>query len=149
VRSSPITTIAQFPGNVSDTFDGRVSINGVSRCNLVQSSRVYLWCSNTYFTPNAFEYIGEIKCVCASVRIFEYFKYCDDIWYGNFEQKPIVLISFLSASYHIPSASQDLLVVVKWLTILLRVRERQCSKLGLNTGYSDRGFSWFSSVSGE
>jgi hypothetical protein len=36
-------------------------------------------------------------------------------------------------------------VVVEWLTLLLRIREISTTV----TGYSDLGFSWFSSVPGE
>jgi hypothetical protein len=36
-------------------------------------------------------------------------------------------------------------VVVEWLTLLLRIREISTTL----TGYSDLGFSWFSSVPGE
>jgi hypothetical protein len=36
--------------------------------------------------------------------------------------------------------------VVEWLTLLLRIREVPGSNLGSETGYTDWGFSWFSSV---
>jgi hypothetical protein len=36
-------------------------------------------------------------------------------------------------------------VVVKWLTLLLRIRKVPTSNLGIGTVYPDR-FSWFSSI---
>jgi hypothetical protein len=37
-------------------------------------------------------------------------------------------------------------VVVEWLAFLFRIREVLGSNIGLETGYPDWGFSWFSSV---
>jgi hypothetical protein len=38
------------------------------------------------------------------------------------------------------------IVVAEWLLLLLRVQKALGSNLGPETGYPDRGFSWFSSV---
>jgi hypothetical protein len=37
-------------------------------------------------------------------------------------------------------------IMVEWLALLFRIQEIPCSNLGLEWGYFDWGFSWFSSV---
>jgi hypothetical protein len=61
--------------------------------------------------------------------------------------RPISMFFFMNAS--LITSTLNVLspnVIVKWLTLLLRIQEVPGSNLSPDTGYHDWGFLWFSSV---